>query len=146
MFEGKLPEVEKVAVTLDKELNTDIEFDVEIIKTSNETLSSSTTTCPSELSKLTEIPFPRATDELDELAKSIDDIFAHENGTETETADDDYGEQHSSILKSTTASENKAKKILKVSYQLTVMMKNHFQPQQQTDFVDVNYYMIKKTS
>ncbi|CAF4557611.1 unnamed protein product, partial [Didymodactylos carnosus] len=68
MFEGKLPEVENVAVTLDKELNTDIESDVEIIKTSNETLSSSTTTCKkssttarnsglSKLSKLIEIPF-----------------------------------------------------------------------------------------
>ncbi|CAF4371928.1 unnamed protein product, partial [Didymodactylos carnosus] len=124
MFEGKLPEVENVPVTLDKELNTDIESDVEIIKTSNETLSSSTTTCKkssttarnsgsSKLSKLAEIPFSRVIDELDELTKSIDDIIAHESGKETETDDDDYREQHSSTLKSTTTSKNKAKKTLK---------------------------------
>ncbi|CAF4371062.1 unnamed protein product, partial [Didymodactylos carnosus] len=124
MFEGKLPEVENVAVTLDKELNTDIESDVEIIKTSNETLSSSTTTCKkssttarnsglSKLSKLIEIPFSRVIDELDEITKSIDDIIAHESGKETETDDDDYREQHSLTLKSTTTSKNKAKKKLK---------------------------------
>ncbi|CAF1395266.1 unnamed protein product, partial [Didymodactylos carnosus] len=68
---------------------------------------------PSKLSKLTEIPFPRVTGELDELAKIIDDIIAHESGKETDTADDDYGEQHSSTLKSITTSKNTAKKKLK---------------------------------